>query len=189
MKVLDRALARISNVFAFAAAVCTAAIMVLMITDLGLRTVTGASLVGAYEVVVMLIVCVVFLGMPYAERSGTSVRVTLLTDRLGVRAATGVRIVSLSVAFATSCWLTAAAWIGLDDAISSSDYMAGLINFPIWPMRLMIAAGFTVLSLVLLHKIVGGILGFRTGDFGSINTAADAELAAALEHAGRDGKS
>ncbi|MGX6510990.1 TRAP transporter small permease [Rhodococcus sp. SJ-2] len=155
---LDTVMKRISRVLAYVAALCTMAIMVVIILDLAFRTITGRSLVGAFEVVVMLVVCVVFLGLPYAERSGTAVRVTLLTDRLGARAANIVRLVAMAFALVVTCWFTWASYGSLGSSVSENEYMAGLVEFPTWPMRIMISIGFTVLCLVLLQSVLERVI-------------------------------
>ena len=154
MKRLDSVMNKVSRVLAYVAALCTASIMLVIVLDLGFRTITGRSLVGAFEVVVMLVVCVVFLGLPYAERSGTAVRVTLLTDRLGIRVANAVRLVSMSFAFAATVWFTWASYGSLGSSVRGAEYMAGFVKFPTWPMRLLIAIGFTALSIVLLQSVI-----------------------------------
>ncbi|MEE2060451.1 TRAP transporter small permease subunit [Rhodococcus artemisiae] len=155
---LDTVMKRISRVLAYIAALCTMAIMVVIILDLAFRTITGRSLVGAFEVVVMLVVCVVFLGLPYAERSGTAVRVTLLTDRLGARSANVVRLVAMAFALIVTCWFTWASYGSLGSSVSGHEYMAGLVKFPTWPMRIMISIGFTILCLVLLQAVLERVI-------------------------------
>ena len=154
MKQLEGVISFCSRIMAYLAAICTVAVMIVILMDLGQRTIEGGSLVGAYETVVLLIACIVFLGLPYSELSGSAVRVTLLTDRMNSTMATLTRILSLLFSVALSIWLTIASWQGYDRAMATGDYMPGLISFPIWPVRLTIALGATALSIVLILKVI-----------------------------------
>lgn len=147
MKTIDKWMGRLSALLAGLAALCTLAMMATMIADVGNRVLGRGSLAGAYELAAMLLVMVVFLGFAYAERTETNVRVTLATSKMSRPVARVLRLVGGLVSTAVVALFARATW---DQALVSMDrgeFTQGIVDFPIWPTKLIIAVGFTFLTV------------------------------------------
>ncbi|WP_185995916.1 TRAP transporter small permease subunit [Nocardioides campestrisoli] len=150
MKKIDEWVGRVSALLAMLAAVCTLAMMATMIADVANRVLGNGSLKGAYELSAMLLVVIVFLGFGYAERTETNVRVTLATSRMPHAVARVVRLVGGIVSTVVVALFARATW---DQALVSMDrgeFTQGIVDFPVWPTKLVIAIGFTFLTLECL---------------------------------------
>lgn len=144
---LDAALGRVSALMAMLAALCTLAMMGTMIADVANRVFRGGSLAGAYEFSAMLLVMVVFLGFAYAERTETNVRVTLVTSRIPTAMARVVRLLGGLAAAVVVALFARTTWDQALVSMHRGEFTQGIVAFPVWPTKLVIAVGFTVLTL------------------------------------------
>ncbi|SNR81083.1 TRAP transporter small permease subunit [Blastococcus mobilis] len=150
MKKLDDLVGKVSALLAVLAAVCTLAMMFTMIADVGNRLVGNGSLAGAYELAAMLLVIVVFLGFAYAERTETNVRVTLGTSRMPHAVARVVRLVGGVVSTVVVAVFAKATWEQAMVSMERGEFTQGIVDFPVWPTKLIIAVGFSFLTLECL---------------------------------------
>lgn len=128
-------------------------IMCIMIADILVRTLTGRSLPGAFELIESLIILIVFAGLAHAEQMGTHVRFTFLSQRLPRLAAISVKVVGSAVAVLIGLWLIGATGSEAWDSWTGNEYQSGLLNFPLWPARLVIVLGFIVLTAQLVSRL------------------------------------
>lgn len=168
MRRADRIVGLVSAVLAVVAALCTLAMMLVMVADVVARTTTGGSIPGAYEVTTTLLVMVVFLGIGYAERSGTNVRVSLATDRLPSRVAQAMRVLGGVVSLVVIVWFAYATWDAFSTSVERGEFSQGIVDFPLWPAKLVIAVGYTVLSLEVLLGIWRHITGAKVPPIGFV---------------------
>ncbi|MEN8673393.1 TRAP transporter small permease [Nocardioides sp.] len=150
MRAIDEWVGRVSTLLAMLAAVCTLAIMVTMVADVANRVSGRGSISGAYELVTMLLVMVVFLGISYSERTETNVRVTLATSKMPRAVARVVRTFGGLVSFVIVAWFARTTWDAALVSMERGEFTQGLVDFPVWPSRLVIAIGFTLLALEVL---------------------------------------
>lgn len=150
MNKLDDLAGKLSAFLAMLAAVCTLAMMFTMIADVGNRLLGNGSLEGAYELAAMLLVMVVFLGFAYAERTETNVRVTLATSRMPHAVARVVRLVGGIVSTIVVAVFARATWDQALVSVERGEFTQGIVDFPVWPTKLVIAIGFTFLTLECL---------------------------------------
>jgi TRAP-type C4-dicarboxylate transport system permease small subunit len=147
MKKLDDLVGKLSALLAMLAAVCTLAMMFTMIADVGNRLLGNGSLAGAFELAAMLLVMVVFLGFAYAERTETNVRVTLGTSRMPHAVARVVRLLGGVVSTIVVAVFAQATWGQALVSIERGEFTQGIVDFPVWPTKLVIAIGFTFLTV------------------------------------------
>jgi len=128
-------------------------ILVVMVVDVVRRNMAGSSLAGAYEVVTIMLVGVVFLGLAHAERSDSNIKLTLVTSRLPPRVARRARFVGGSVSLLL-CLVISWATIGAaHGSITRGEYQQGILSIPIWPSKAIIALGFVVLTIELVLSL------------------------------------
>lgn len=146
---IDWYVGTLGRVMSVGGAVAACLIMVVMTVDVGYRNLFNQSIPGTFEVVEVALVLAVFLGMATAERAGNAVRVTLFTAMLPNRFAAVVRILGILVSLGIVAWF---AYASIDKAMSSyaiGEYKRGIISFPMWPGRAVIAFGFSLLVIEL----------------------------------------
>lgn len=146
---VDGYVGTLGRVMSVGGAASACLIMVVMTVDVAYRNMFNQSIPGTFEVVEVALVLAVFLGMATAERTGNAVRVTLFTRMLSNRVAAYVRIFGLLVSLGIVAWF---AYASIDKAMGSfavGEYKRGIISFPLWPGRAVIALGFSLLAIEL----------------------------------------
>lgn len=149
MALTDRLMAGVSATLALLSGTLLAAILAVMVADVARRNATGRSIAGAYEVITIMLVGVVFLGLAHAERTDSTIKLTLLTSRLPAPAALSLRLLSGGVSLATCAWLAVATVEAAQRSVERGELQQGLLSIPIWPAKVVIAAGFSVLAIEL----------------------------------------
>lgn len=160
---IDGYVGTLGRVMSVGGAISACLIMVLMTVDVGYRNFFNQSIPGTFEVVEVALVLAVFLGLATAERTGAAVRVTLFTALLPVRAAAVVRLFGLLVSLAIVAWF---AYASIDKAMTSyaiGEYKRGIISFPMWPGRAIIALGFCLLVLELTMGLLRRLIALIDG--------------------------
>lgn len=138
-------LLRLEKAAALIAAFAVLGMMVVGAADV-LGTVTlGRPFPGAYEITESLMVGAVFLALALSQREGRQIRVTLVVERLGTRAAAWLdglaQVASLGV-------YAVIAWYGWGIAIGSyviGEFSPGILRFPVWPAKFALALGATLM--------------------------------------------
>lgn len=160
---IDDHVGTLGRVMSVGGAISACLIMVLMTVDVGYRNFFNQSIPGTFEVVEVALVLAVFLGLATAERTGAAVRVTLFTALLPDRAAAVVRLFGLLVSLTIVAWF---AYASIDKAMTSyaiGEYKRGIISFPMWPGRAVIALGFSLLVLELVMGVLRRVIALIDG--------------------------
>jgi TRAP-type C4-dicarboxylate transport system permease small subunit len=100
-----------------------------------------------------------FLGLAYSFRSGSHIRVTLLTDRLSSKAQ---RILMLSVLIFTIVMIGIWAFNSLAMVFESwkfKDMSTGILKYPIWIPQLSMGIGVTLFCLAIIEDLVNVMRG------------------------------
>lgn len=163
-------LARISSFLATISVACVLLLMIVMIADIVTRALTGGALGGGIEIAQTLLVAIVFLGIAYAERHGDNVRVQLLSTRLSPRSHALMAAVGTSVACGMAAWFSYATYLEARHSIAINEYQIGLVQYPLWPARLIIFIGFFVLTLEFLASVVRRLQQVRRMDLRTKHT-------------------
>ncbi len=130
------------------------AIMLGVSVDTTLRYVANSPIAGMLEGVELLLVFAVFAGLAQTQAEGGNIGIEVLTERLHGRALAFARALTALFAlalFAAMTWATGAyAW----RSWQMGEYSAGLIAFPIYPSRFIVAFGCLFLCLQLLQVLL-----------------------------------
>lgn len=100
-----------------------------------------------------------FLGLAYSFRSGSHIRVTLLTDRLSSKAQ---RILMLLVLTFTIVMIAIWAYNSLAMVFESwkfKDMSTGILKYPIWIPQLSMGIGVTLFCLAILEDLINVMRG------------------------------
>lgn len=130
---------------------CILAIMLIVTPDVIARKAISWTIPGASELNTLLLVSLIYIGLAGAQARGTHYRVTILTDKMSpaMQRASAVFTTILTIGF-----IGLLAWFTTQSALksfSNGEMTFGVIAFPVWPSRIAIALG---LSLLLLQHFV-----------------------------------
>lgn len=145
-------------------ALAAVVLMLGITTDVGNRFVTGGSVMGLLELMETSMVFMVFLGAAYAEQTGTHVRMTLVTSYSPVRLAAAMRVVGTTCAVLVVFWMTWQTGMRGIDSFTRGEFQMGLIQWPLWPARLVMPVGLFFLGLQLLFRLIDSIRTLITGE-------------------------
>lgn len=181
---MEKAVTATSRLLAIVSALSLVVLMLAIASDVAMRFISKASLPGMLELAESSLVVAVFFGLAWAGIKGEHVAVTLLTDRLGARAnaVIGVAVWSVSSVFLT--WMLYATFENALDATANLEERFGLVRWPIYPFRWVIAFGIAVFLLVSILNLVRAIRGRHAlGDAHSADSDAQPHLASQAREA------
>lgn len=132
-------------------------IMFAVSLDAVLRYAFSAPIAGVLEGVELLLVFAVFGSVAQVQADRGHIAISALTELLGRRSQAAVKIIVSLLGlglFGVMTWATGAmAW----RSWRMGEYSDGLIAFPIYPSRIMVALGCLFLSLQLLSELASAI--------------------------------
>lgn len=150
----DSVIRRITEVLAMFSAIALLVIMSAMIFDVVVRTITGASAHGVYELVETLLIVAAFLALAYSERSGGNVRVTVFLKMFPSRVSAVLNRFGNLIAVVILVWLVWATSIEAFESFMARESSYGLVTFPLWPSRIVISLGSFVLLLEMIATLI-----------------------------------
>lgn len=125
--------------------------------DAILRYLLNRPIAGMLEGVELLLVFSVFLSLAGTQAAKGHIAVDIVLDRLqgSKRAALEAFIAALGVLlFAAATWATAGMALR---SVQIEEYSAGLIAFPIYPAKILVALGCLLLTVQLCHEFACAI--------------------------------
>lgn len=135
-------------------------IMSLIITDLVSRAI-GTPIYGVSESAMFVMIAIVYLGIPYAEKKMAHVRVELITDRLSPRVAGALDLVIYVLVAVTMLVVLYAVMLNAWGALGSRQAIAGPTPLLIWPIKFVMVTGLLLYVLQILVNIARAIVTFR----------------------------
>jgi TRAP-type mannitol/chloroaromatic compound transport system permease small subunit len=132
--------------------------MFLITADVLSRYIFGIPVKGSYELSEMMFLSVVFLGLGYTQLYNGHVRVEFLV--IGFHQRTQKILNTIMLLFALSIY-TLLVWKGAEgflESYESGEYRWGLIQIPLWPVKLMIPLGSSLLCLRFVDEIVSNVI-------------------------------
>ena len=108
---------------------------------------------GTVELTRGLMVFCIMLGVAQAESEGKHIRVEIVVDLLPLRVRRYVNVLaplSMALLFGAIAW---AGWDMLRQSIANHEYDEGLIRLPLWPARLALAVGATMMVVQSLANV------------------------------------
>lgn len=139
---------------AYAGAVMLLVLMVMSVLDVTQRTLDIAGVLGTLERIEVWQVIPIFLGLGYAELTGSHVSTTLVTSRLKPRTAQIVRACSMAVYTAFAILATCSLTERAIEATIAGEFRFGVAAVPVWPSRIGAALGVASLAVLCLLKLV-----------------------------------
>lgn len=155
----DGYLRRQSAVLGVIAAGALVVLMLATVIDVIVRFVARASVPGMLEVAESALVTSVFLGLAWTSMQGGHVAVSIVTDRLRPALARAVSVVVWVLNAGLLAWLTYASITRAFQATTRNETRFGLVQWPVWPLRWVIAIGLGLWLVVAIANVVRTIRG------------------------------
>lgn len=150
VEIIERFLLRLG----VAAGFLTLVITVLIVADVAGRSLFKKPIPGGNELAVLIMVALIFLGMAAAQQKEHNFSIELLTAHLPPAALKVARFIAMA---ASTAVCGALAWLTIDIAYSmtlSNESSYGVIAFPIWPSRIILAVGLVCLTLQFFFDLL-----------------------------------
>lgn len=146
----NRLIRRINTGMGALAGAATIALMFSVVPDLISRSFFGEAMYGMAEAGIMLLVLIVFLALPVAQVRKEHFQVAVLDTLLSPRAARRMWIFRHLVSGGIAGVF---AWYATRGAIASTlrlEQSYAVIEFPVWPAKILVAVGMSLLALQFL---------------------------------------
>ena len=101
-----------------------------------------------------LLIVMTFLGLAHAERRGTYVRTAFVTDRLGAVHRKWARFAAYAFYLVIVAWWAVASVSRAVESTAKAAFRAGLVEFPVYPVRVVLAVGLVALTLMVVVRLV-----------------------------------
>lgn len=147
--------ANLSHLYFFSALAggfCLVATALVVIVQIIARLL-GILLPVASEFAGYLLAATIFLTMPYALREGAHVRVTLLHQHLAPRAIRWLEVICLLICLGITIYVAWFASLGVWDSWRFNDRAMGLFATPLWLPKTVLALGFWLTALAMVHRL------------------------------------
>jgi len=159
MSGIVRALERLMLQLGVLSGFATLAIMLIVVLDVAGRSLLGQPIDGGNELSELLLVGLIFLGLASAQQQRHNFAIDMLTRHLPAAVLRWLEALTWTFSLAVVVLL---AWLSARQALVSverSEASYGVISFPIWPARIVIAFGLALLAVQLAFDIVRRVRG------------------------------
>lgn len=151
---MERFVTKLSRALAVISALSIVVLVISITTEVVIRNITSSSVPGMVEIAESSLVVGVFFGLGWAAVRGEHVTVTILSDRVGPRANQVFHLVTWTLASAFLVWMVYATTQRAVRATIAGEERFGLLRWPLWPLRWVIALGLAVLLVVAVINML-----------------------------------
>lgn len=153
MRHVTRSVENISEILGGLSGFTTLVITITVVLDVALRAMLNAPIPGATEFSTLLLVALVYLGLASVQAKKANFSVEILVAHLppGVR-----RVQEALVTLLSAAAIGLLAWYTGKEALISvqrGEMTFGAITFPVWPSRIIVTFGLTILWLQLVCDV------------------------------------
>ena len=164
-----------SQVLARLTGVLIIILMMGVVSDSFLRGVFGVAVWGVLELSILILLGLIYLGLPATQADRVNFRVSVFTDRLPKRfdhAVAGLLLVLQLVVIGILCWFT---WGSAIFSYKRQEVSMGMVEIPLWGHRTVIAFG---LTLFWWQSLMAGVEFYVQGKHPyALNILADVKVA------------
>lgn len=124
-------------------------------TNLDLIGLTSQPIPATFEFMGAMMVVTVFLAVSFAQHKRRHIRVEVLVKLLPAslqKVADVIQFALSAAVFVMIAWFT---WPAAIHAFNVGEYAPGLIKFPLWPARFVLAFGATLMTVQCLFDMLG----------------------------------
>lgn len=125
-----------------------------VVVDASLRGTAGIAVWGVLELCTLLLLAMIYFGLPSTQSERENFRVSIITDLMPAKLnlfVSGILLLLQIVVLGLLCWFT---WRAAIFSFNRDEVSIGLVEISLWPHRFMIAMGITVL---IFQSVVSGL--------------------------------
>jgi TRAP-type C4-dicarboxylate transport system permease small subunit len=118
-----------------------------------IRSLLDYEIPALYEAASLILVVLVYLGIPLTQFEGKNIRIDILVRRMSGRKKAVYELLATVISLAISVLFT---WrVGIEASISfkGKEFQPGIFTFPVWPSKIAIFIGFVFLCLCLIIQV------------------------------------
>lgn len=158
MKTLNRIVRRINTVCGLASEGLVFLLMLMVTAEIIGRHVFGAPIPGQVEMATLSLIVILYLGLSYTQLEGGHIRVDIFVSRLQRRKRELLEGVALFLCLIPSVMMMLATAKQARISVLGQEFVAGVINFPVWPGRCVVTFGFGLLCFTLVVQICNRVI-------------------------------
>lgn len=123
----------------------------------------GTPVIGAYELIETLMVITIFMSIAAAQQQGAHINVELVTKLLGPRVQVVLMLFGLICSGALFGLIAYFGWFATLKSFASGEIRQGQLGFPVWPARMALALGSSLMVLQCAVQFVGTLRALLAG--------------------------
>ncbi len=124
-------------------------------TNLDVVGLRSRPIPATFEFMGAMMVVTVFLAVSFAQHDRRHIRVELLVRRLPVFWQKAADVLQFGLATMVFGFMARMAWPAAIHGFNVGEYATGIINFPLWPARFVLAFGVTLMTVQCLFDLLG----------------------------------
>ncbi len=158
MEQIQKIFKKLNTLFAIVAEVLVMFIMLFVVAEIIGRFLFNHPIPGQAEIATLSLVVIVYLALPYTQMQEGHIRVDVFISRIKGAKREFLEAFILVIGLVTALMIL---WATGERAIASvhdQEFIAGVVNFPIWPGRCAVVLGFLLLSLTLMGQIFSRLM-------------------------------
>jgi TRAP-type C4-dicarboxylate transport system permease small subunit len=139
--------------------IATLAITLVVVLDVACRFLFNYPLHGATELSELLLVVMVFIGLAAAQQGRQNYAIDMVTRNLPMTVQSALELLAHVFCLVV---VVALAWFSMRQALESfnrGEASFGIIPFPVWPARVVLAFGLWLLALQFVCDIIRHVMG------------------------------
>lgn len=113
----------------------------------------GRPLAGTFELTESLMVASVFLAIALAQRNNQHIRVDVALRAAGPRTRAALDALAHLLSFVLYAAIAYYGWREFADSVAGGEYSSGIVRFALWPARLALALGATLMAAQTLADL------------------------------------
>lgn len=152
---LDNFFKRIEKLVTYISAFALLMMMLLIVTDVVIRSVFNMSMTGTIEITGdYLLPIIVFLSISYTYTQGNHISVNIITEKLPKNIKMIVKLLTSSLSLLIIVILMGANFYKIFEFIESNTLTMSLLNYPLAPAIMIITFGLFLLMINLLSEVI-----------------------------------
>jgi len=135
----------------------------------------GRPVVGAYELIETFMVITIFLAVAAAQQQRAHISVDLVKQHLPLRVQAVLTLLGLIFSAGLFLMIAYFGWIATSSSLASGEIRQGQLGFPVWPARMALALGASLMVLQCAGEFVSLLQKLLTGRLDLEQSASPAE--------------
>lgn len=122
-------------------------LMGLIVSDVSYRTIARRSILGAYTLAEIIMVGICFFSMAYTQNQRGHVRMDFLVNRLKKKSSDFAELMASVLSLVICVLIFYQSVVEAKVAIDIRLVTSGIMEWPAWPLKIIVAFGFLLLSI------------------------------------------